>query len=119
MNNTYGHAVGDEVIKSLAGAISGMFRKTDIQARIGGEEFAVILPDGSIDSARHRVERLRQVVEGLVLSFDNAQLSFTVSLGVAESAGDEISVEEVLDRADKALYSAKEQGRNTVCVDAL
>lgn len=117
INDTYGHAIGDEVIKDLASFLLKQTRASDIVARIGGEEFVVLLPNTSKDSADKFADTLRAFVEKKEVSInENKSISFTISIGVSElDIENEIQIEEALARADKALYMAKKSGRNRVC----
>lgn len=110
-NDTYGHAVGDEVLKSVAKRIMLACRSTDILGRYGGEEFAVILPNTSLDVARDVAERLRDEIQRNQVS-RTEKIKITASLGIAEMTEDTKSLSDLLVHADKALYRAKEQGRN-------
>ena len=115
INDTYGHSVGDEVIKKLAFLLIENTRKNDITARFGGEEFVVLLPNTDIDGAVNIAEKIRQASEQEIIKVnENAHFSFTVSVGVSEILDEDEDIEVVLKRADKALYKAKESGRNRV-----
>ena len=109
VNDAHGHAVGDQILCSVAEIVNLRIRKTDSLYRIGGEEFVVVLEDRDIDQATHLAEQLRTLVEVNELVPDH---SVTISLGVAELRGEE-SCGDWLARADEALYHAKEAGRNT------
>ncbi|MCI5136861.1 MAG: diguanylate cyclase [Candidatus Electrothrix sp. AR1] len=118
-NDTYGHQVGDIVLKSVAGKIRTKTRNNDVAARYGGDEFAVILPDTGKQEARIVAEELnRAVYEHKVIqkndSGQDVELNITVSVGVAELTGDDRT--ELVENADKALYRVKELGRNCVVV---
>lgn len=110
INDTHGHAVGDEVLKGLSGVVSPILRESDRLARWGGEEFLVFLPATGIDGALTLAERLRVAVEN---ASDQLPVAVTASIGVAEYDGSE-SVDHVIRRADDALYAAKDAGRNRV-----
>ncbi len=111
-NDTYGHPVGDEVLKMTATTIKTMIRATDRAFRYGGEEFAIMLPETKCDSGRVLAERLRQKVAN-TRSIQN--LSVTISLGMTELNAPD-TPESFIKRADTALYGAKESGRNKVVV---
>ena len=118
VNDTYGHAAGDEVLRTVAGIIKQALRESDIPARYGGEEFAVLLPFTHIDEAKIVGERLRKSVEETSITInqdtaDQKQINVTVSMGIAEFDSQE-SGEALFERADKALYEAKANGRNQV-----
>ncbi len=117
INDTYGHAAGDDVLRNLADNCRKIFRKTDVVGRYGGEEFSVILPGAQVDMAKVIAERLRKAIEESVVKSDKGDIKYTVSIGIASDIGREVKVEEVLDRADRALYTAKAQGRNRAMFD--
>lgn len=117
VNDTYGHAAGDHVLKTLAGVLFRELREVDLVARLGGEEFLVILPATDPPGARRTAERLRCAVEraGATLPGGTA-LTYTVSIGVASWPDDGETAELLLERADQALYMAKREGRNRTVV---
>ena len=112
INDTYGHAVGDEALKTFTRVISEKIRGTDIFGRLGGEEFSLLLC-GSKEHAVQMAERLRKDVSEITLKTPLGLLSFTTSIGIAH-VSQEIVIEELLSEADKALYVAKESGRNKI-----
>ena len=114
VNDTYGHQTGDEVIRSVAEITSRLARETDFAGRYGGEEFVVLLPGTHLEGAAQFAKRLRQAVEQQVLDYQGSPLSYTISLGVATISDDMANYQILLERADKALYASKEQGRNRV-----
>ena len=116
VNDTYGHASGDSVLSSVASIIKEHLRESDIPSRYGGEEFAVLLPYTHIEEAQIVGERLRKAVETAPIPIDKGNINVTISMGLAEFSSDE-SGEELFKRADKALYEAKESGRNRVCIN--
>lgn len=116
VNDTYGHASGDEVLRTVASVIKAQLRESDIPARYGGEEFAVLLPYTHIEEAKIVGERLRKAVEETSVQLDNLSINVTISMGLAEFHSDE-SGEELFKKADSALYEAKESGRNRVCIN--
>jgi len=113
VNDTYGHATGDAVLVALAETCRRALRETDVAARLGGEEFAVLLPMTSETGALEIAERLRTRLAATSVQTPAGRLNFTVSLGVATFSGQD-EAETVLARADAALYRAKEYGRNRV-----
>jgi diguanylate cyclase (GGDEF)-like protein len=113
VNDTYGHDVGDEVLKLLSATCRSTLRAVDVIGRLGGEEFALTLPDTTPDGARLVAERLRQRIAALEVSTKKGKLQFTVSIGVATGLGDG-DVAAMLKAADDALYQAKRTGRNKV-----
>lgn len=114
INDTWGHSVGDEALKLFAATGMKQIRAQDLFARLGGEEFALLLPETDSEQALFAAERLRVAVEGDVLDIQGQKANFTISLGVASSKGGAMNVEALLQKADAALYKAKEAGRNRV-----
>jgi len=115
VNDTYGHPVGDRVLRALA---SVMLEEVPaaMLARIGGEEFLVMMPGLSIEMARDRTERLREVcAQAGVLTREGA-VQVTVSAGVATTSERETTLEGLMEAADSALYRAKREGRDRTCV---
>lgn len=113
INDTYGHQVGDQVLQEMGRVIVQSFRAGDVHGRLGGEEFAVLLPDTSLEEARRMTEALIVTLGGLQI--ERAR-GITASLGVATSQADDVDLHSLLNRADQAMYRAKAQGRNRVCV---
>lgn len=113
VNDTYGHDAGDKVIAAFARAILEGSREQDICSRLGGEEFAIILPGTAQDQALIIAERYRQVIENLTIDYDGQILKITASLGVSGNC-DLHDIDLLLKTADKALYAAKSDGRNCV-----
>lgn len=121
VNDTYGHYVGDLVLKSLGNLLLKNVRKTDIVARYGGEEIAVIAPHTSVTTAADLAERLRKVVETSVIVPADEQegrqaVTISVSIGVAGLDRQIVDKQSLIERTDEALYSAKQKGRNRVIV---
>lgn len=118
INDVYGHHSGDIVIMKFAEVCRQTLRNVDIIGRIGGEEFAVMLPETSKDKAIEVAERLRETVENLTLVLEENALpiKFTVSIGLVSLASKDKTLESLLQLADQALYQAKNSGRNRVCV---
>lgn len=114
VNDRYGHHMGDEVLIALAQTVKSALRKTDVFARIGGEEFCVILPDTGAQGAQVMAEKLRSLIASQPISLDGETLAITVSIGVSELQGDDESMRPLQMRADTALYQAKNTGRNCV-----
>jgi len=114
VNDTYGHTVGDDVIRHLASLIKKHGRETDISGRYGGEEFVVLLADTSIENALIFAERLRKEVAQSIVKHNDIDLSYTISLGIAEINPAIKTYEEWIEHADTALYRSKETGRNKV-----
>ena len=113
INDTYGHACGDQVLARVGKKIKEISRPSDLCVRYGGEEFIVVVMSESRDSARHLAERIRADVQALAFSHDNVDFKITLSAGVAVRKGFE-SFKAILHRADERLYEAKANGRNCI-----
>jgi diguanylate cyclase len=111
LNDTYGHQAGDEVLAEVSRSLKETMRESDIVARIGGEEMAVILPSSKAEEACRAAARARIAIEQAKCDYNGQTLRVTVSIGAAQLGKDESS-ESVLRRADEALYAAKDAGRN-------
>lgn len=112
INDTYGHTTGDEVIRLVSSSICQQLREGDIAGRYGGEEFGIILTGTRREGASLLAERLRNQIEQLSLVIGDEIIKFTISLGICELDTSIASYQEWLERADQALYQAKENGRN-------
>jgi diguanylate cyclase (GGDEF)-like protein len=113
LNDTRGHAAGDCALQTLVRRLNCMLRQQDSLARMGGEEFAILLPDTAAEAALTTAERVRHMVEELEVSFETGPVRMTVCAGVAQldlARG----WEEMMRRADAAMYEAKRRGRNLV-----
>jgi len=118
INDTYGHSVGDDVIKTLSNTIIETVRESDIVSRFGGEEFALLLPFTDKNGALNIAERIRKNVENKkIITHEGNIVQFTVSLGVDAILTTDKNIEQALTRADSALYMAKESGRNRVVLN--
>jgi diguanylate cyclase (GGDEF)-like protein len=117
-NDTLGHLAGDDALKGVAAILKLTARKTDIAVRYGGEEFCIILPEEGIESAYNFAERLRKAVESHAFEREEVQPGgrLTVSLGVASYPKDADSAQKLMEKADEALYIAKDSGRNRTCL---
>ncbi|MGB1310087.1 MAG: diguanylate cyclase [Leucothrix sp.] len=116
INDQFGHAAGDLVIKQLATVILEIVRCNDVQGRIGGEEFAIITPNTPLEGAVDLADRLRLAVENIEVVSGQAVISVTVSIGVSEFKSGTDDLNAMLARADEALYEAKRLGRNQVVI---
>jgi len=114
INDTYGHDGGDAVLVEIGNLLSSHARSIDICCRFGGEEFLIVLPDTEVANAIQAAERIRQAVSMLEIDYNKQKIRLTSSFGVATHCG-VIDVDYLLKDADKALYRAKETGRNKVC----
>lgn len=115
INDTFGHLVGDEVLKAVVKTIQKCIRQTDICFRYGGEEFVVLLNNANVGNARLIAERIRMGISDLCIETDQGVLQATISSGLALLHPDD-NVKDILRRADQALYKAKDTGRNKVIV---
>lgn len=114
INDTYGHSMGDKVLKTVSNVIKQQLREYDIPSRYGGEEFCILLPQTKIEEANIVAHRLRLAIEKTIID-ENQQIKVTISVGLTQlREGD--TAEDLYKRADKALYDAKERGRNRVIV---
>ncbi|MCB1746543.1 MAG: diguanylate cyclase [Gammaproteobacteria bacterium] len=114
INDEYGHSAGDRVLSTVANKLNELIRKSDILCRFGGEEFVLLLPETTAEQATLLVEKLRAHVEDCAFRYKDTPVRVTISCGVAEFApGD--TLEAVFERADLAMYEAKQGGRNCVC----
>lgn len=119
VNDTFGHSTGDYVLKEVAYLILQTFRKTDMVFRYGGEEFAVIITETPLEKAVIPLERLRKSIENYPFNYDGKNIKVTVSIGACEVNEKIQTVHELFENADKALYNAKENGRNQVKTNSL
>ncbi len=115
INDTQGHAAGDMVLRQLARILVVTMREGDLIGRVGGEEFAILLPETALEGASATAERIRQRVSDHNFQFHGIDMHVTVSLGVAEFTYSYATREAFFEAADKALYEAKSKGRNCVC----
>ena len=118
VNDTFGHSTGDQVLTSIAALYRQIFRESDIVGRYGGEEFAVLLPETDIETAKEAAERIRRGVEEMRFTTDKGAFSISISAGIASLCNSCSTLGELLHRADEALYEAKETGRNRVVLHA-
>lgn len=114
VNDTYGHDIGDRVLQCLSGLMAGEARDVDCVGRLGGEEFAILLPETSLEGGRVFCERLLEKIRAVEVDTGAEPLRFTVSIGLTEVCRGETKTDVILNRADEALYEAKEAGRDRV-----
>jgi|GEM_PF-627104 len=120
INDNYGHKIGDEVIKLLGATLQKLARKSDIICRFGGEEFLILLPDTDTNGAHSIAEKIRIEVQSIVLNVEETSseenpLNFTVSIGISSiNIQQDQNIEAAINRADNALYQAKDEGKNKV-----
>lgn len=117
INDKYGHATGDTVLKSFGAVLKKVTRDCDIAGRLGGEEFCIYLSNTQQEQVEPIVERLNKEIQNNYPHSDGKQIKYTISLGVAENRPDlEMSFEDILKKADIALYAAKNSGRNKMVI---
>jgi len=114
INDLYGHDTGDHVLQEVTRSFANALRKMDIPGRLGGEEFVILLPETQVDQAVYVAERLRQVVENTRIKAGSELVSITASIGVATMNPDIPNLQALINSADKAMYLAKDGGRNRV-----
>jgi diguanylate cyclase (GGDEF)-like protein len=117
INDTHGHLAGDALLRQLASLVRARIRREDLLARVGGEEFAVLLPEIELAGAASFAEKIRKVIEGASFHFEDVTIGATSSFGVATLRPPYATGEQLYKAADGALYAAKQGGRNRVSVD--
>lgn len=117
INDTHGHAAGDEVLRGLAGKLRQQIRHPDTIGRYGGEEFLIVLPHSTVRSAVEQAQRLCEQIRSLSIPIDDQTLSVTISIGIAQYKIQKEDWQAFLSRADRALYQAKSNGRDQWVVD--
>ncbi len=116
INDEHGHAAGDRVLIDLARVLRQSIREIDFVARLGGEEFVILMPDTDAEEARLAAERMRMRIAAMRVPVADGAIACTASFGLAEYSGDDADVAALVTRADQALYLAKASGRDQVCV---
>lgn len=114
INDTFGHAAGDETLVTMSRTCENSLRQNDLFGRLGGEEFGTVMPETGILKSTEVAERLRMTLGDLCISFEGNAIRFTVSIGVSEYTPGDKTIENIMKRADEALYQAKKSGRNRV-----
>ena len=117
INDNYGHAIGDRCLQEIIKRTIPLLRKNDMLARYGGEEFVVIMPHTNADGAREAGEKIRQTIEKIEFLYKNKVVRVTVSIGISQTREGDTDHQQVFERADLAVYKAKESGRNQVMVN--
>jgi diguanylate cyclase len=116
INDRYGHAAGDKVLATVASKLKELTRESDVLCRYGGEEFVLLLPETSTNDGRTMLEKLRSHIAECPFRYKDTPVRITMSGGVAQFQGSD-TIEAVFERADSAMYLAKQHGRNRVCTD--
>ncbi len=117
INDTYGHEVGDKVIIYLSKKLKELTRESDVVCRYGGEEFVILLPETSTEGATIIANKIREEIQSLYLIVEkNQKIKYTISLGISQVKIYDKNIESALRRSDDALYKAKNNGRNQVCI---
>ncbi len=115
INDTYGHDIGDQVLKAVATALAVVMRNTDLIGRLGGEEFGALLVQTGLDEAKPAADRLRQALHEVGISSQGEPIKITASIGLAQYSKGDDGLQGLMKRADEALYRAKQTGRDKVC----
>jgi diguanylate cyclase len=116
INDNYGHFIGDHVLIDLIQTIQGLLRKSDLLGRVGGEEFALFLPNAGIDKAYEIANKIRNAINASTVDMDGQKVTYTVSQGIESIGPDDLSIDQLYKRADVKLYQAKDRGRDCVQV---
>jgi diguanylate cyclase (GGDEF)-like protein len=114
INDTFGHLFGDKILNKLGDIVKSIIRETDLAARYGGEEFSIVMSNTGLEEAAEIAERMRKAISAY--NFDIKELPTTVSIGIAVYPLDSTSLQDLISNADRALYRAKHEGKNQVCV---
>ena len=119
INDQYGHLAGDHVLERIALLLEDESREPDIIGRLGGEEFAILSPESTMQQASQMAERIRNRIKEESFEFEGHSIQVTVSIGISEVDVNEEHIESAMNRADKALYKSKGTGRNLVSIAGL
>jgi diguanylate cyclase (GGDEF)-like protein len=119
VNDTFGHDAGDRLLQTFGALLRVECRQSDLVGRIGGEEFAVLLPETAIGAARQLAERITAACRAMTVATDAGDVRCTCSIGVSEVRADDLSIDDAMRRADVALYEAKRNGRDRCRADAV
>ncbi|MGC8588391.1 MAG: GGDEF domain-containing protein, partial [Hydrogenobaculum sp.] len=114
INDTYGHSVGDKAIKELGEVVLKNIRRADVAFRWGGEEFLILFTHTHVNEAKRACEKLLNKIREAEIKEGENTIKFTVSMGITELKDEDDSIEKAIDRADKALYNAKRNGKNRI-----
>lgn len=116
VNDTYGHAAGDQVIKAVANIITNSARHSDVTVRFGGEEFILLLPQTDTEGAFLLAEKIRNTIESTEIKIAGHNITVTTSFGISQLIDNDEKVEDIIARGDKALYQSKDEGRNKTTI---
>ncbi|CUB04536.1 GGDEF domain-containing protein [Marinomonas fungiae] len=114
INDTHGHFIGDKVLIHFSQTVKSLLSESDLFGRVGGEEFAILLPNTDLEDAFQLADSIRQAISNTVLELEGKAVSYTVSLGVEASEPEDQVIDELFKRADLKLYGAKDNGRDRV-----
>ena len=114
INDTYGHFIGDKVLIHFTQTLQSFLRKSDLLGRVGGEEFAIFLPDTGLEDAFQLADKIRQTISDATLEVEGKTVTYTVSLGIESSEPEDQFIDQLFKRADLKLYGAKDKGRDRV-----
>jgi diguanylate cyclase (GGDEF)-like protein len=117
INDTYGHAIGDKCLQEIIKRASKLIRKSDMLARYGGEEFVLVMPETDAANAKNVAEKIRKTIERIAFLYKKDAVKVTVSIGVTQVRENDAVPQDVLGRADAAVYQAKQDGRNRVVLN--
>lgn len=117
LNDNYGHSAGDQALIDIAKTVDNNTKRGDLFGRLGGEEFVLLLGRASLVESRAVAERLREKIEAQTITYEKSSINVTASFGVTRVEDEELAIEHAIDRSDKALYRAKQNGRNRVEFD--
>ncbi len=115
INDTFGHAAGDETLKTFTSVINKLIRKSDLVARLGGDEFILALPYTGLEDSKVVIERIKKACENACVEYKNNSIKFTISIGVSSTAlANDQSLHQLIKESDDALYEAKKLGKNCI-----
>jgi len=119
INDLYGHLAGDLVLQSLVITTQRLLRNTDLFSRFGGEEFVILLPNTPVEKGVLLAERILTVNRDNIVLFEGKEINYTISIGVAEIADEDVTTHDLFKRADALLYQAKDSGRDCIRVEGM
>jgi len=117
INDTYGHSIGDVVLRDFGYILKELKRRSDLVGRLGGEEFAFILPETNMKGATNFADNLRNIVNNKIVKYDNISISYTISIGVSVfNNNNQVNLDELTKQSDEALYIAKHSGKDSTII---